>query len=114
MSLIKESELPMPRIELRWDKVEDDWSKRICEYLFIFPLESYDIRRERENEPDVDHFTVEIGSTSISGGRHPINGDIIDTPFRDGTHAKLDAKHFGNPPVYAVCDGLAMLIEYND
>lgn len=111
MTLIKESELPTPRIELRWSKVEDDWNKRICDYLFVFPLESYDIRREREDEPDVDNFTIEIGSTNISGGRHPIDGDVIATPFRDGTHAKLDSKYFGNAPIYAICDGFAMLVE---
>lgn len=111
MRLIKESELPSPRLEFRWSKDGDTWNKRICTYSLVVPLGQYDIRRETENGK-LDVFSVVLNTTNVSGGKGlPMTSEEIDTPYRDGAHAQWDSIHLGNPPIYAVCDGFAMLVE---
>jgi hypothetical protein len=113
MALIKESELPSPRLEFRWSKDGDTWNKRICTYALVLPLGEYDIRREQE-DGKVNDFSVVLSTTCVSGGKGiPMSEEEIDTPYRDGAHAKWDCIHIGNPPIYAVCEGFAMLVEKN-
>lgn len=116
MATIDAKDMACPRLEFRWEKGEAR-GEFICHYNFVFPLREHDIRREREdadgNElPDVPEYTVEIGKTRSNGGgdRYSKKHDAIDTPFRDGAHAQWDSEYFGNPPIYAVCDGRAMLV----
>jgi hypothetical protein len=112
--LIAEEEMPAPRLELRWVRTGPTWTNRDCLYNLVIPLGEHDIRREDRNGIKVRSCqTVELGKTTATGGRCPLyDGDeAIDTPFRDGAHAKWDSAALGGLPIYAVCSGMAMLLE---
>lgn len=114
MALIDENEMLAPRLELRWGKVGPTWENRECSYNLVIPLGPYDCRREdREGRSVRTCQTVELGKTVVTGGRSPLYDaeEAIDTPFRDGAHAKWDSAALGGLPIYAVCSGMAMLVE---
>ncbi len=110
--LIPASQMPCPRLELRWIKTGDTWTERECAYSIVIPLAEHDIRREdKEGNKVRRELTVEIGRTRVTGGMgdEPIwDGKKVDTPYRDGAHALWDAEHL-HLPVYAVCGDSAML-----
>ena len=99
--------MPCPRLEFNWVKTGHDWRKRECIYYLVLPLGEYDVRREdKEGNKVRDENYVELGRTSINGGRStpPIFEDgKVETPFRDGVHAKWDSAVLGNLPVFSVC-----------
>lgn len=124
MGTIPESEMPVPRLELRWIDLEkphvDHHEYTVeCVYSLVLPLGEYDIRRERctpdgTELPKVDTLSVELGRTRATGNaakRYWPKDDAIDTPYRDGAHAFWDSKHLGGLPVYAVVAGRAMLAQ---
>lgn len=115
--LIDATSMPAPRLELRWTKTGKTWrSQKRCTYLLILPLQDGDIRRDQIDYtvlPREWHGTlpVALGETTSSGGYQPLRGQAIERPYRDGSHALNDARAMGHIPVYAVCDGRAMLVE---
>ena len=110
--MISSSELPAPRLELRWTKTGDTWDERKCAYNLVLPLREHDIRREREDGTTRDCLTVEMGRTKVTGGSRYLfqpnerPGYRIDVPFRDGAHAQWDAEIL-DLPVYAVFEDYA-------
>ncbi|OUM00529.1 hypothetical protein [Variovorax sp. JS1663] len=111
--------LPAPRLQLRWEANPDQgiysW---LCHYELVLPLDEHDIRREvyddeGEMTGKVDEMVIAIKPpTKRGGGGVPcasMEGErYFDPPFRDGVHANWDAKHLGNPPIFAIApDGTA-------
>lgn len=122
MSTIPESEMPAPRLELRWTDEGApfrDGYTIACVYSVVIKLGDYDIRKERVDEnyeplPNVPTHSAELGktlSTGEVGRKWHREQDAIGTPYRDGAHAQWDAKQLGNLPIYAVACGRAMLVE---
>lgn len=116
MTTIPESEMPAPRLELRWvDTPKDDRGYSVCcVYSLVLALDEHDIRAERDDGPDVREFKVELGKTLSDGQaarRYRAAHDEVDAPFRDGAHANWDTKQLGNLPVYAVAAGRAYLMK---
>lgn len=98
-------ELPTPRLELRWTQETDNWFRRICTYALVLPLGEHDIRRGTEDGKQSE-LRVVFSTTTVSGGsgNPPIYDDsVVDTPFRDHSHALWDSKALGDIPIYAVC-----------
>jgi hypothetical protein len=113
MTTIAASDMPAPRLELRFVYTVE------CVYSLVLGLGEYDVRRERSDDegnelPDVEEQLVQIGrtlSTGKSTKRYDVTVDKIDTPFRDGAHAKWDSKQLGGLPIYAVVGDRAMLVD---
>lgn len=115
MPLIKESEMPAPRFELRWHKTGDTWEKRECHYNIVLPLQEYDLRRENRDGDQVrDVMTIRFSTTKVNGDPFPFdpNGCHIEKPYRDYAHAKWDSESL-KVPVYAVYEGYAMLLKFD-
>jgi hypothetical protein len=98
MPLISENDMPSPRLELRWEKTGETWEQRECAYNIVLPLRDTDIRCEDERGVKVRAtLTLEIGRTRVEGGFKYLfqpnekDGDQIDTPYRDGAHARWDS-----------------------
>lgn len=72
------------RLELRWEATSNkDWNWFCC-YELVIPTLEGDILRAR------------LGGTKVGGSRPPVREDgTVDTPFRDGAHAKWDGKTLG-------------------
>lgn len=118
--LIKASQLPCPRLELRWD-VEDapppdgyPTGTKACRYLLVVPLGQWDIRREDEDGNQVRETSeTELGCTVRGGGNPQMvwpESNSIDTPYRAHSHARWDS-HLLKIPAYATAGGYAMFIE---
>lgn len=110
--------MPCPRLEFEWIMTGKDWGKRDCVYSLVIPLTEFDIRREDENGVKVrSEWKVEIGRTNVIGGRrdHPPIWDdgTIDTPFRDGAHAKFDSEVLGGLPIVAVCGDTFHIVDHS-
>lgn len=124
-------DMVMPRLELRWKKV-DGWAVARCNYSLILPIEELDIRnRGRQGKKGARFKRIHIGHTTRTSGsyrpdeelspirQHPVRTEpetyppervwTVDTPFRDGAHAKWDAERLGLP-AYAVCGDKAALL----
>jgi hypothetical protein len=120
VTTIPESDMPAPRLELRWEDKEDAGRgyKVQCVYSLVLALDEHDIRAERcEGDgrplPNVKELKVKIGNTLSDGSaarRYRQVHDEVDTPFRDGAHAQWDSKQLGDLPIYAVAAGRAMLV----
>ena len=103
-------QLPLPRLQFRWEKDGDTWESRICHYELILPLREHDIRREREYDDngnlikELPYLTIPISSTKVSGGIHKEHMTINkhSTPFRDGAHAIWDNEVL-KMPIWIVC-----------
>lgn len=118
--LLKTSELPMPRLELRWDADDapppDGYpvGTRACRYLLVMPLDQWDIRREDENGEQVrDAFETELRCTVRSFGNPQLvwlESNSVDTPYRDGAHARWDS-HVLKIPAFATAGEHAMFLE---
>lgn len=125
--------LPCPRFELRWEQidelaVEDEFAKELemrglpiprwnwqCVYSLILPLAEFDIRRESHD----DEMRVQINVTKCQRGdtiAKPIDADgEVETPFRDGMHAKWDSDAIGgNVPVVAICGDVFTVIKKSE
>lgn len=89
-----EQTLPVPRLEMVWQKDGgDSWYRRVAVYRLVYR-----------------HFlghcmTLPLGRTTVEGGQadgEPIDHDgKISLPFRDGTHIHHDAAHL-KLPAFAV------------
>jgi hypothetical protein len=116
MTTIPESEMPLPRLELRWvDRVRDEdpkWTV-FCEYSLVLRLNEYDIRAERgDDEPKVYEHRASLGGTwgqRTAAERYRADADKVDTPFRDHSHAVWDSHQLGLP-IFAVANGRAMRV----
>ena len=103
-SIIDAAQLPVPRLQLRWEKT--DWAVDDCVYELVIPVHADDIRNAG------DGVTVrELGRTHVdSGGRilkrnHRTGRRLL----RDAAHAAWDS-HVLNLPAYAVDDERAARI----
>lgn len=99
---------PCPRLEFYWVRTGKTWYNRECIYSLVLPLGGHDTRRQDENGRCIrTELKLEIGSTYVSGGdgNPPIDANgLVDTPFRDGAHAKWDREAIGaDLPIVAVC-----------
>jgi hypothetical protein len=111
-STISESELPCPRLELRWRKLGAD---RVSDYNIVIPITSVDIRKDMP-ECFGSELRINICWTTNSGGdkEHPLRSNgIIDTPYRDSAHAAWDSYRLGLP-AFVVWDGRAQSIEVRE
>ena len=81
--------LPVPRLELRYEKNDGEWRNYFVHYLLVL-------------RHLLDHiYVVPLGSTKIGGyGKEP----PTDLPYRDGAHAAHDSTHIG-VPVYRIVAG---------
>ena len=123
MALIKASDLPRTRLELRWrpieesDRHDDDAYPYtvMCDYDLVLELDELDIRGEVYN--DAGELTerkrekrVSLGGTKSSGTverRLNLERGEIDAPFRDGSHALWDHLKL-KLPAYVVVGEWAM------
>jgi len=107
-STITESELPCPRLELRWAN-GGSYGRR-CDYNIVIPIDKYDIR-EGSPAQHGSELRFCMGWTTVNGGRDesPMCGEVIETPFRDGRHAAWDRYRIGFP-AFVVWDGKAQSI----
>lgn len=119
--LVSSKDLPMPRLELRWDHdgTPSGWGefRRSCRYLLVMPVFSGDVRKGSfaANE-DGTALEFEFGATDCSGGQDQrvwLEQQRVDMPYRDGSHAAWDA-HLLRLPAYATCGEHAMFIEPRD
>lgn len=109
-AIISESEMPVPRIELRWRAVSTDWAKSKCDYNLVLPLREGDYRRTKSKSVLVKKMhTTNI--ESMGSNLCPLGEDFIRTPPTDHAQAIWDAGALGGLPVYAVCEGMAMLVQ---
>lgn len=100
--------LPTPRLQFTWLPLNDTWTAKECLYTLVLPLRKLDIRSEDENGKSVKReFHCRIGMTTSTGGRRPVFDERVDTPFRDGAHARWDSEVLGGLPIYAVCEDAA-------
>jgi hypothetical protein len=90
------SALPSPRIQLRWEHAEDGGC--FCHYELVFPLEKGDVR----NDGGAGHCVVALNRGYKSSPYKAETDGSIRVPWRDGVHANLDARHLGNPPIFAI------------
>lgn len=115
--------LPAPRLQLRWEKHQSGRHQWRCFYELVIRLDEYDIRRESEGTEDLPRETwpreliVQMGGATSRDGNHvpctSVDGTrYADSPFRDGAHARWDAKQLGDLPVYVIApDGTAFPVE---
>lgn len=106
--------LPAPRLQLRWEDVEDAEYQWLCHYELVFPLHEFDIRREATDVCG-GFAVVELGRTRVSSGDTPIydrsRKPLDRLPYRDGAHAQWDSRLFGGLPIYVIDpDGHADLV----
>lgn len=119
------SNLPAPRLQLRWAESTDARYTWMCHYELVLPLDKWDIRGEQEGprggrRPNLTELVVPIKPPSCRNSSNPnppctgIDGKrYYDAPYRDGAHAIFDAKVLGNPPIYVIAtDGIAF--EYKE
>lgn len=109
---MSKSNLPAPRLQLRWEPSADSIYQWKCHYELVIPLDKFDIRAEQKGprggcrpplkelaipmKPPTLRGSTQTPCTSVSGERY------CDTPFRDGAHAHWDAKVLGDPPIYVI------------
>jgi hypothetical protein len=80
------------------------------------PTNIDELEHDIRNDEKQGFGVIELGSTSVGGGRLPWDGELSHaTPFRDGAHAHWDAKQFGNLPIYVVApDGRFVKAKQSD
>jgi hypothetical protein len=121
VSTIPESDMPAPRLELRWTdegpfNCESFEATVACVYSLVIALGEYDIRGESadangEPLPQKREKAIELGRTfSTNKAANRLKDGWIDTPYRDGAHAQWDSAQLGNLPIYAVAAGRAFLV----
>lgn len=102
------SDLPAPRLQLRWSRDGRYQYELTCYYEMIIPLIEHDCR----NDAKQGFAVVELSRTSVGGGsddRFNSTDVWMLTPFRDGSHIQWDCEAFGgNLPMYVITpDGKA-------
>lgn len=103
-------DLPLPRLQLTWEHIGGrEWR---CNYDLLVPVAKYDVRNNGP-EPDFEiaagpgYTKAHFGHTTVTRSSGPIKPDYengkpngetyLDTPFRDGAHAKWDSFALGVP-----------------
>lgn len=91
-------------LQLRWAP-DDESSGWLCHYELVLPLKKWDIRREiwkdgEDTGKRVKELVIPLkGPTRRQGGGIPCerrDGSLYyDEPYRDGAHAKWDARRLG-------------------
>lgn len=120
MKTIPETDMPAPRLELRWTDGlflgEFSTYSVACIYSLVIALGEHDIRGESEDDkgeplPQKREKAIELGRTfSTNTAANRLKDRWIDTPYRDGAHARWDSEQLGNLPIYAVAAGRAFLV----
>jgi len=83
--------LPLPRLQLTWVRVDDyNWYVR---YDFLIPVKEHDCRDDDKN----GFHLARMGGTKVGTEHEPDKRGELDTPFRDGAHAKWDSDRLGIP-----------------
>ena len=109
--------MPCPRLEFRWERISEDgdfgrfnWK---CVYSLVLPLGEHDIRStDVEGNPREKALEIGVTRSNIGHGYSPVREGKVETPFRDGTHAKWDCDALGGHlPIVAVCGDVATLVE---
>lgn len=116
------SELPAPRLQLRWTTLEENpqsWRRWCCVYELVMPLREGDIRSgihdgDGERIGTRTEYALEIGKTNCGGEKEPCRKDdgtlYADAPWRDSCHALHEAGLLGGLPIYVIAvDGTPML-----
>jgi hypothetical protein len=96
--LVRDHDLPLPRLELQWVKfhghedpdLDKKWKRlnSVCFYDLVVPLRELDIRAEDEDGNIGVHRTMRLPiAETLSTGEVDINRG---TPFRDGAHSTWD------------------------
>jgi hypothetical protein len=81
--------LPVPRLELRWEPIDE----RGYNWRALYSL----VHRHF-----LGHYvTVPMGETRVGGMREPLRDGEVDLPFRDGVHIKHDMREL-NVPGFAI------------
>jgi len=95
--------LPVPRLELRWESLDEQGYNRICQYSLVYEHLLGDI------------IKIPMGRTRVGGSRDTViddgmhNGEqrrqpSIDTPFRDGGHITNDSRKL-KLPAFIIAEG---------
>jgi hypothetical protein len=84
---------PMPRLQLRWTRVDSSEFPGSCHYELVLPLRSADAR----DHNDCGFKIVPLSLTRVGSLNEPTGA-----PFRDGVHAQLDSEALGGLPIYVV------------
>lgn len=89
------------RLQLSWERQPEDkeWPW-LCKYELIVPLTAG------------GEIRTSLGGTRVGSTRPTMvyEDGKIDTPFRDGAHARWDSEALGNLPVIVACDGKTMAL----
>ncbi len=106
---------PTPRLQLRWEPYTGESSigaNWCCHYELVLPLGEFDIRREiwkdgeevgRRDELVVPIKMPQLRECSTTPCVIPATGEeYADAPYRDGAHAKWDAKVLGGLPIFVI------------
>lgn len=91
--------LPVPRLHLVWGPETNNGVRyeSVCHYLIVFRVDQYDIRNlGTEWNP---YTAAELGRTRCEGGKSYWDREL-ETPYREGAHAKWDSKTFGGLSVF--------------
>ena len=82
-------DLPFPRLQLTWMRLDDyNW---FCRYDLLLKMTDSDSRGNDVDEYNgVRMLLIEMGSTTRGTEREPITGGVLDTPYRDGAHIQWD------------------------
>lgn len=89
----EESDLPLPRLELRWSSLDDSGyhSEAVLMFVYRHFLDGFGDKRDIQAMP--------MGRTKRSGGAANFTNHRggLDMPFREGARAIHNAKHLGLP-----------------
>lgn len=114
---MKTSDLPFPRLELRWRKATKAEIKKssvghvtwACDYMMVIhKAHAGDGRCNKGDRYAARNVEVKLGST-LSSTPHPAEHGVIETPFRDGAHIQWDATALNLPP-YVTCERKAQSV----
>lgn len=99
----EESDLPVPRLEIRCVNYTDepDWYNYSWEYLLIY-------------RHLLGHLVgVPLGNTTCSGNGAPVFNGQIHLPFRDGAHIAHDSVTL-SLPAFAICEDRIETVSMED
>lgn len=106
------SDLPFPRLELRWRNTPDEYYNWECDYVLVLaPKHVNDIRSSTYVDDVEEYHTVNVeyllNTSKRRTEREPYPGD---TPYRDGRHAAWDSSTL-DVPAYVVYNDEALFLK---